>query len=103
VQVCFYCSAALALSCWCRLSSNVRPQNTSMLKSLVGSVLSSTKQRQRFIWFRLVISLVAAFWVSAYFSGLVALGLGVAAFPIAYMTVAPVLAFSICLVEGILS
>jgi hypothetical protein len=24
VQVCFYCSAALALSCWCRLSSNVR-------------------------------------------------------------------------------
>ena len=74
-----------------------------MIRSFVNDVLSSRKQRQRFSWFRVMISFVAAFLAGSQFSDTLAIGVGIIALPIAYMTVAPVLAFIICLIEGMLS
>jgi hypothetical protein len=74
-----------------------------MLRSFVNDVLSSRKQRQRFSWLRIMISFATAFVVGSQFSDALAIALGLLTLPIAYITVAPVLAFTICLLEGMLS
>ena len=74
-----------------------------MFRSFINDVLSSRKQRQRFSWFRVMITFVVAFLAGSQFNDTLAIGIGIIALPIAYMTVAPVLAFLICLVEGMLS
>jgi hypothetical protein len=74
-----------------------------MFQSFVNDVLSSRKQRERFSWFRVMITLVAALLTGSQFSDMLAIGVGIITLPIAYMTVAPVLAFVVCLIEGMFS
>jgi hypothetical protein len=50
-----------------------------------------------------MISFAAAFLVGSRFTDTLAIGLGIITLPIAYVTVAPLLAFIICLIEGMLS
>jgi hypothetical protein len=74
-----------------------------MKKGFIASVLSTHKQRQRFIWARNMVSFVCAAMAWHFIGG--GLGLGLAGITLigAYFTVAPVVAFIACLIEQMCS
>jgi len=75
-----------------------------MKRGFIASVLSTQKQRQRFIWARNMISLGCAVWAyQAIGGGGVGAAIAVAALVAAYLTVAPILAFVACLIEQMYS
>lgn len=69
----------------------------------IKSVLSTKKQRQSFFYFRNLTALACALVTFKYIGGSIGLGLAVVALVVGYMTVAPVVAFIICLLEQMLS
>lgn len=75
----------------------------SLVVSFIGSVLSTRKQRQRFYWARNVISFACAALAFHAIGGTLGLVVAVGALCGAYFTVAPVLAFLMCLVEHLYS
>ncbi len=74
-----------------------------MVKGFVKSVLSTKKQRQAFFYFRNLIALACALVSFKYIGGSIGLGVGVVVLVVGYMTIAPVVAFIICLLEQMLS
>ena len=74
-----------------------------MRNSFVRSVLSTPKQRQRFFYFRNGTALISGVLVFTSVTGTLGAILGVLAVPVAYLTIAPIVAFVICLVEQMLS
>jgi hypothetical protein len=70
----------------------------------IKSVTSTRKSRQRFYYFRNLTSAICAIVVFQYLSG-ASIGLylsiagAIAGFAIGYMTIAPIVAFIICLIE----
>jgi hypothetical protein len=74
-----------------------------MKKGFVASVLSTPKQRQRFIWGRNMVALICAVGVYHTIGGALGVGLGVVALIGSYFTVAPVIAFIACLFEQMYS
>lgn len=74
-----------------------------MEKSFVQSVLSTKKQRQAFYYFRGIVSLlcaVAVFKMAPEEWSIILAGAGLV---VSYLTVAPVIAFIICLAEQMFS
>lgn len=79
-----------------------------MSNGFIRSVLSTQKQRQRFFWFRNVISMGCAYGAFQFFvtTGMaqeLVWGAAFAALVISYFTLAPVVAFIICFIEQMLS
>lgn len=78
-----------------------------MRKSFVYSVLSTQKNRQRYFYFKNTIAAVcgiaAYVKISSLFGSALGVGVAVIAAILAYLTVAPVIAFLICLFEQIAS
>ncbi len=76
-------------------------------KGFVDSILSTKKQRQRFIYFRGLSSVVLG--IAAYaeaankMNDLLAIGLGILVLIVSYKTVSRAIAFLICLIEGMYS
>lgn len=79
-----------------------------MSNGFIRSVLSTQKQRQRFFWFRNVISMLCAYGVFQFFANTgvaqeLVWAAALAALVISYFTLAPVVAFIICFIEQMLS
>lgn len=74
-----------------------------MARGFVQSVLSTKKQRQAFFYFRNLIAFACALVTFKFVNGSLGLGLAVVTLILSYMTIAPVVAFVICLFEQMLS
>lgn len=74
-----------------------------MLKSFTRSVLSTKTQRQRFFYFRNITAFLCGIAVFTFVGGTAGYILAVVAFLLSYITVAPIVAFIICLAEQLLS
>jgi len=74
-----------------------------MRRSFVQSVLSSQKQRQRYYYFKNITAGLCGIATFVGLGGVFGIALGVAATVLAYFTVAPIVAFLICLFEQMAS
>lgn len=70
-----------------------------MAYGFIRSVLSTKKRRQTFFYFRNLIALVCAGVTYKFVGGSIGLGVAAIALVLGYMTIAPVIAFLICLIE----
>jgi hypothetical protein len=68
-------------------------------KGYIRSVLSTKTQRQRFFYVRNLIAFLCAVATFQFFGGAIGGGLAAVALLLSYITVAPVIAFIICLIE----
>lgn len=74
-----------------------------MLKSFVRGVLSSQKQRQRYYYFKNGIAFVSGLFIFVQLGGVIGFALGIVGAFIAIFTIAPIIAFLICLIEQMAS
>lgn len=71
------------------------------MKTLVKSVTSTAKERQRYFYCKNLTSVLIGIFVFANLEGLLGIGLGIAASLISNFTISPIVAFVICLFEQI--
>lgn len=74
-----------------------------MANGFVQSVLSTKKQRQTFFYFRNLVAFICALVTFKFVGGSIGLGVAVVALVLGYITIAPIVAFIICLIEQMLS
>jgi hypothetical protein len=74
-----------------------------MRSSFIRSVLSTQKQRQRFFYFRNFSAGACALMAGVEIGGGMGLAVGFVVLFLAYYTVAPIIAFIICLIEQMAS
>ncbi|MEI6336869.1 MAG: hypothetical protein WCS87_20105 [Methylococcaceae bacterium] len=73
-----------------------------MANSFVRGVLSTKRKRQNFFNIRMLVTFACAGAAYNFFGGTVGVVAGFVAIFISYMTVAPIVAFTLCLLEWLL-
>lgn len=74
-----------------------------MAKGFVASILSTQKRRQQFYYVRNITSLFSGIAFGQYIGGGIGFFFGVIAIVVAYMTIAPIIALLVCLIEQMYS
>jgi uncharacterized membrane protein len=73
-----------------------------MANGFVRGVLSTRKQRQSFLYIRVIVSVACAGFAYTYFGGIIGTIAAIILLFLSYLTVAPIIAFTLCFFEWLL-